>query len=152
MAMLSALGGVIMSLSFLISGLMYARFHHSSAAIRALLLIPPFVIGGTILALAGRRLKQGIKDGRWPSADVEALQSNFESGLWQAAYIACVVLWSISIFESGRIRALAWTACPLFLTISTLQNNLRRPKVPEPNLGLGSCSIAHLRSEHWGDR
>ena len=95
MAMIGGMGGIIMSLSFLIPGLMYARFHHSSVDIRALLLIPPFVIGGTILALAGRHLKQGIKNGRWPSADVEALQTNFESGFWLAAYIAGMLLWSI---------------------------------------------------------
>jgi hypothetical protein len=152
MAMLSALGGLIMAIGFLLPGLMYARFHHSSFTFRMLLLLPPFLIGTTLLFLAGNRLKRGIKDGRWPPADVEALRINLESSLWRAASIACVAVWSISIFESGRIHDFAWAAYPFFLTISTLQNNLRRPHSSEPLLRLDWRSRPPIRSEHWGER
>ena len=152
MAMLSALGGVIMSIGFLLPGLMYTRFHHSSLAYRMLLLLPPFLIGTTLLWLAGNRLKRGIKDGRWPSTDIEALRINLESGRWRAVSLACIAVWSISIFEGGRIHSFAWAAYPFFLTISTLQNNLRRSNSPTPSLGLSERSIPHLRSEHWGER
>jgi hypothetical protein len=152
MAMLSALGGLIMAIGFLLPGLMYTRFHHSSLSFRMLLILPPFLIGTTLLWLAGNRLKRGIKDRRWPSSDIEALQINLESGLWRAAYIACIAVWSLSIFKGGRMHDLAMAAYPLFLTISSLQTNLRRPNSSEPRLELDSLSLPTLRSEHWGER
>jgi hypothetical protein len=152
MAMISALGGLIMAVSFLLPGLMYARFHHGSFTFRMLLILPPFLIGTTLLLLAGNRLKRGIKDGRWPPADVEALRINLESGRWRAISLVCIAVWSISIFESGRIHSFPWVAYPFFLTISTLQNSLRRSNSPTPSLSLSERSIPHLRSEHWGER
>jgi hypothetical protein len=152
MAMLSALGGVIMSISFLLPGLMYTRFHHSSLTYRMLLMLPPFLIGTTLLWLAGNRLKRGIKDGRWPSADIEALRINLESGRWRAISLVCVAVWSISIFESGRIHSFAWAAYPFFLIISTLQSNLRRPHSSEPLIRLDWRSRPSIHSEHWGER
>ena len=150
--MLSALGGVIMSIGFLIPGLMYARFHHSSFTYRMLLMLPPFLIGAPLLLLAGNRLKRGIKEGRWPSADIEALRINLESSLWRAASIACVAVWTTSLFIGGRIQSFAGAAYPFFLIISTLQSNLGGPHSSEPLLRLDWRSRPSIRSEHWGER
>jgi hypothetical protein len=152
MAMLSALGGVIMSISFLLPGLMYTRFHHSSFTFRILLTLPPLLIGAPLLLLAGNRLKRGIKEGRWPSADIETLRINLESSLWRAASIACVAVWTTSLFIGGRIHDFAWVGYSFFLTISTLQSNLRRPHSSEPLLRLNWRSRPSIRSEHWGER
>ena len=152
MAMLCGLGGLIVAAGPLLATVYYARFVASGWFSRSLFLLPLMLIGAALHFSAQKRLKRGIKDGRWPSAAIETLRINLESSLWRAASWACLILFCVGIVEGGRCNSLGMAIFVLWQTINTLQEAVRRPNVSEPRLGLDWRRCPPLRSEHWGER
>jgi hypothetical protein len=150
-ALLCGAGGLIMSLSFLIPALIYTRFQHLGLLSRAILIAPPFLFGITLLFLSTRRLKRGIKQGRWPSTEIEALRSTLDSRFWRATTISCVIVWGVSFFFHGRLHAFGWAAYPLYLALNALQTQLKYPNDhPNAILTISAAHPAPLTSNHWG--
>lgn len=155
MAVLSALGGLLLASGFLLTIPLHRQLGNAGWVRRALLIFVPLLSGAVLTFVAEASLRRGLKDGRWPSADILSLRGLLESAVVKA--VSCTfLLVSIGGFllAPHRYKAVGWALLIVLQTLLRLQTLVHpRPQASGQSHGkLDWRSIPPIRSEHWGQR
>ena len=152
MALTSAFGAGIVLIVFLLIGIFHARFHALCRLERVLLILPGTVLGMAISISAQRGLRRGVREGRWPPAEVKALRTTMDSGLWSAAGYGCLILYCVLLIQVPRYMGLALAFMVVSQIITAIRSAVPRNQDPAPNLLGDWQSTQRLESQHWGER
>ncbi len=150
MAMLSALGGLIVVCGFLV---FFPHYEHGSSLWRVQLgtFIALIIVGFIISLKAASALEEGIADSRWPAQDIEALRAILESAVLKTLLWACVIAILLTAALVGRHRELIFVGFIALTTTQRLQSSTRR-RASTPSPWLDRHDWNPIRSEHWGNR
>ena len=147
-AMLSGMGGLITASACLLPSLLYTRFQCSGLLFRAQLLLPALLVGLPLWVLAGKRLRRGIKEGRWRQQEVDSLRALAESRLSTVLTWALLLAFCISLLLPERLREVGWCFMVLSQCLTTLRNAIRR-KPSNADLQPTWSDLSPIHSEHW---
>lgn len=127
-------------------------FHTASLAIRLMAGFGLLAAGLALFLKSLSELKEGVRNQRWPEAQIAPIRRICESPFYTACSLALLIAFAALAIPSRHHRGLGWT----FYLLSQLLLQLRiavvppRRRVPSPTLDWQTH--APIQSEHWGER
>ncbi len=146
LAALTCLGGLVSALGF-------ACFQGFRSLIPVVLAFGVIVFGSIVMFKAGYDLREGIRNERWPEAEIVPLRRMVQHPVWIACIVTLLVAMCAALLTARSHHRYFWAVFLLLQITTQLSNAISRPYEP-PGVGghIDWTKISPLHSEHWGER
>jgi hypothetical protein len=126
--------------------------HGGNITIRLIVGFALLVAGLGLFLKSVHELKEGVRNQRWPDAQIAPLRAICESPFYTAFSIALLIAFAALAVPSTHFRALGW----IFYLLSQALSQIRMALVPPRTRAVGPAidwrSSAPIYSDHWGQR
>jgi len=147
LACVTLFGGILSASIFII--LPRASFRDNIFLWLALTLAP-CIVGFWLMLSAGKELKLGMENERWPSEQIEKLRSIIDSPFVTALIFFLFIAYIVLALPSHHptARAIGWAIFMPLQALNQLRMACRRPQ--KPTQPVDWHSFPPIQSEHWG--
>jgi len=109
--------------------------------------------GATVWIIAERQLSEGVKNERWPNAELMQLDRSLQQSIFLRTLGGVLVAWIAVVVATRSWHTLRfWTLAAYFypwLTYSRIRDQVAKVLSPKPS---AEGSYKPLRSNYWGKR